>query len=288
MPKRQPASAAITAPAATSCAASPRNVQAWSRLAATNTCSQQALPRSRSRPGQRPRVDGPQRVGAQRRRCPGRGTCRRRGPASRSPSRQAPCPLTAQNISPSGGIAITPRTGSPASIRPMLIAQSGSPWTRLPVPSIGSIDHRRGPAAARRAYSSPVSRSSGNRLAQPLADQPLEVVVEVGHVAQVRLLLRRDLFALASATAAASPARPFTNSSSAASSRCSAMSRQSPDSFPSHACQCLPDPGLCIRRQPTRAIESRSARDDRRARHSSATNPVRVSGRLPCHKSGLR
>ena len=55
-----------------------------------------------------------------------------------------PAPFTAQNSSLSGGMTITPRTGSPATIRPMLMAQSGRPWTRLPVPSIGSIDQRRG------------------------------------------------------------------------------------------------------------------------------------------------
>ncbi len=44
----------------------------------------------------------------------------------------------------------------------MLIAQSGSPWTMLPVPSIGSIDHHRDPVPPAAAYSSPVSRSSGN------------------------------------------------------------------------------------------------------------------------------
>src|SRR4051794_30681735 len=51
VPNRQPASQAITAPAATSCAASPRKVQAWRRLQAVKVISQQALPRSRSRPG---------------------------------------------------------------------------------------------------------------------------------------------------------------------------------------------------------------------------------------------
>ena len=51
VPNWQPASAAMTTPAATSWACSPRSVVACSRLAATNVCSQQALPRSRSRPG---------------------------------------------------------------------------------------------------------------------------------------------------------------------------------------------------------------------------------------------
>ena len=60
----QPASAAMTIPAAMSWACSPRSVVACSRLAATNVCSQHALPRSRSRPGKRARVDGPQGVGA--------------------------------------------------------------------------------------------------------------------------------------------------------------------------------------------------------------------------------
>ena len=51
VPNWQPASLAMTIPAAMSWACSPRSVVAWSRLAATNVCSQQALPRSRSRPG---------------------------------------------------------------------------------------------------------------------------------------------------------------------------------------------------------------------------------------------
>ena len=113
--------------------------------------------------GERPRYRWPAGRWCRRRRCPGRGTSRRRGPGAASRRSQAPCPLTAQYSSPSGGMAITPSTGSPSSIRPMLMAQSGSPWTRLPVPSIGSIDHRRGPEPPSAAYSSPVSRSSGNR-----------------------------------------------------------------------------------------------------------------------------
>ena len=89
-------------------------------------------------------------------------------------------------------MAITPRTGSPASIRPMLTAQSGSPWTMLPVPSIGSIDHRRGPAPPAAAYSSPVKQVVGEPRPEPVADQPFQVLIQVGHVAEVGLLLGRD------------------------------------------------------------------------------------------------
>ena len=64
VPNAQPASEAITTPAATSWVASPRKVQAWSRSQAMNVISQQALPRSRSRPGRRPGVERPQGVGA--------------------------------------------------------------------------------------------------------------------------------------------------------------------------------------------------------------------------------
>ena len=95
VPKRHPASETITAPAATSCAASPRKVQAWSRFEARNVCSQQALPRSRSLPGS---VRGST---ARRALVPEQtlswswklsASCA----SSRTPSRQAPPPLTAQ------------------------------------------------------------------------------------------------------------------------------------------------------------------------------------------------
>ena len=84
-------------------------------------------------------------------------------------------------------MAITPRTGSPAAIRPMLIAQSGNPWTRLPVPSIGSIDQRRGPLPPAASYSSPVSDVVGKPLAQSTPDQALQILVQVRHVGEIRL-----------------------------------------------------------------------------------------------------
>ena len=74
----------------------------------------------------------------------------------------------------------------------MLTAQSGRPWTMLPVPSIGSIDHRRGPRAALRGVFLAGQGVVGEPRAQPVADQALEVLIEVGHVAQVGLLVGRD------------------------------------------------------------------------------------------------
>ncbi len=99
--------------------------------------------------GQGPWIDGPQGVGADAYIILIVELAGIVGDASRWPSSQAPPPLTAQNNSLRGGMTITPRTGSPAMIKPMLMAQSGRPWTRFPVPSIGSIDQRPGPSRLR-------------------------------------------------------------------------------------------------------------------------------------------
>ena len=62
-------------------------------------------------------------------------------------------------------------------------------------------------------------RVVGKPIAQSLANQPLQVLIEVGHVAQVRLFLRRDRLASCSwPRPRPRCARALTNSSSAARS----------------------------------------------------------------------
>ena len=73
-------------------------------------------------------------------------------------------------------MAITPSEGSPATIKPMLMAQSGSPWTRFPVPSIGSIDQRRGPRASGCLVLFAGERIVGKPGSQSLADHFFQVV----------------------------------------------------------------------------------------------------------------
>ncbi len=65
------------------------------------------------------------------------------------------------------------------------MAQRGRPWTRLPVPSIGSIDHRRGPVPPDGLVFLAGDRVAGEGVAEAAPEELFEVAVEVGDVARL-------------------------------------------------------------------------------------------------------
>ena len=104
------------------------------------------------------------------------------------PSSQAPCPLTAQYSSSSGGMAMTPRTGSPVLDQ----ADADGP-ERQPVDEVaGAVDRVDRPPSRTAAPLGRILLAGQTIVREPLAqapaDQLLEVLIEVGHEAEVRLL----------------------------------------------------------------------------------------------------
>jgi hypothetical protein len=78
-----------------------------------------------------------------------------------------PDPVAAHQRRPRAGAATMPRIGFSLSTSAMRVAQTGTPLTKLWVPSIGSITHRRGPWPVV-SYSSPSTASLGRwRLRMP-------------------------------------------------------------------------------------------------------------------------
>ena len=119
---------------------------------------------------------------------------------------------------------MTPRTGSPVLDQ----ADADGP-ERQPVDEVaGAVDRVDRPSSRTAA---PLGRIllAGQTivrvpLTQALAYQLLEVLIEIGHEAEIRLLDRVTRFAREIATAAASLASSLTNSSSPANFGCSAIS----------------------------------------------------------------
>ena len=72
-------------------------------------------------------------------------TCRRVALLSREPV-QAPASSPPHQRRPSAGAETRPTTGRPSSISPISVPHTGTPRTKLLVPSIGSITHWRGEA----------------------------------------------------------------------------------------------------------------------------------------------
>ena len=83
------------------------------------------------------------------------------------PLRVQPSPRAAETVSPSAGRWITPTDGSPRTSTPTRTPQSGTPWTKLFVPSIGS--------RIQRYFASP---------------EPLEVVLEQTAISDAPILVR--------------------------------------------------------------------------------------------------
>ena len=88
----------------------------------------------------------------------------------------APLPRAAHQRRDKAGAATSPRTGLSPSTRAMRVAHTGTPRTKLFVPSIGSITHRRGPCPE--SNSSPWTASRG-RVRASGADQFLGLAVSV-------------------------------------------------------------------------------------------------------------
>ena len=109
----------------------------------------------------------------------------------RSPSRKAPPPARAENISSVTGLNRKPRTALPSAIRPTETHQYGMPRRKLAVPSIGSMTQSGGPFW-RRPPSSPRTKSSGKAVREPRDDQVLGLLVGLRDEILAALVLDRQ------------------------------------------------------------------------------------------------
>ena len=214
VPNWQPASAAMTTPAAISWVASPRKVHGLEPIGGDECLLAAGAAQVAEPAGQGPRIDGPQGIGAD---ADIILVVKHVGVVGDEPMavEPGPAPLDGPEELPER------RDGDHAQDGLSLDDQADADRPeRQAVDQVpGAVDRVDRPSTRAAAPSGAVFLAGqaivGKLCAQPPADQPLQVLVQVGHVAQVRFLVGRDPAAARQGRTGRLGRKALTNSSSA-------------------------------------------------------------------------